>query len=209
MSGIWLVSYIALWLLVIILALVVLSLARLVGQLHRRLGPAGALVTDHGPAIGEHLGEVIGRAGLEAEGALRFPQADDSLLVFVSPTCSACVDLLWDLRAFISRHRDLGVMVISGTPVADRNAAFAKAAEAAGAPLRVLPALTEAARIGPTPFAVWLDSVGVVRAKGIVNQIEHLDSLLHARQSGFASLDEAVEASERVSQPPTSVRSAS
>ncbi len=48
-----LVSNIVLWVLVIVLALIVLALARQVGILHERVAPAGALMPTSGPKVGE------------------------------------------------------------------------------------------------------------------------------------------------------------
>ncbi len=47
------VSNIVLWVLVIVLALIVLALARQVGILHERDAPAGALLPTSGPKVGE------------------------------------------------------------------------------------------------------------------------------------------------------------
>jgi methylamine dehydrogenase accessory protein MauD len=40
------------------------------------------------------------------------------------------------------------------------------------------------------PYAVLLDAAGVLRAKGIVNSREHLESLFEARERGVASLQD-------------------
>ena len=48
-----LVSNIVLWVLVVVLALIVLALARQVGILHERVAPAGALMPTNGPKVGE------------------------------------------------------------------------------------------------------------------------------------------------------------
>lgn len=48
-----LISNLVLWLLVIVLAVVVLALARQVGILHERVAPAGALQPTEGPKVGE------------------------------------------------------------------------------------------------------------------------------------------------------------
>ena len=48
-----LVSNMVLWVIVIVLALVVLALARQVGILHERVAPAGALMPTTGPKVGE------------------------------------------------------------------------------------------------------------------------------------------------------------
>ena len=53
MTDALLVSNVLLWCLVIVLALVVLALARQVGVLHERVAPAGALMPTSGPKVGE------------------------------------------------------------------------------------------------------------------------------------------------------------
>jgi methylamine dehydrogenase accessory protein MauD len=44
--------------------------------------------------------------------------------------------------------------------------------------------------IGKLPYAVLVDHEGVLRAKGLVNSREHLESLLAAQEAGVASLQE-------------------
>src|SRR5919106_504124 len=54
LQGWWAVSYVLLWLLVVMLCVIVVALARQIGTLHLRLGPRGALEIDsEGPALGE------------------------------------------------------------------------------------------------------------------------------------------------------------
>ena len=53
MTEMLVISNIVLWVLVVILALVVLALARQVGILHERVAPAGALQPTEGPKVGE------------------------------------------------------------------------------------------------------------------------------------------------------------
>jgi methylamine dehydrogenase accessory protein MauD len=38
------------------------------------------------------------------------------------------------------------------------------------------------------PYAVLLDEAGLISAKGLVNSREHLESLIIAKESGFATL---------------------
>src|SRR6266700_2838910 len=62
MHGWWTASYVALWLLVGALALLVVALARQVGTLHLRLGPRGALEIDtEGPPLGEAPEPIVAR----------------------------------------------------------------------------------------------------------------------------------------------------
>ena len=52
MSGWWVAAFVVQWFLLIVLAVIVVALARQVGTLHLRLGPRGALeVDDEGPAL--------------------------------------------------------------------------------------------------------------------------------------------------------------
>ena len=106
MTGIWLYSYLALWLAVLALAWFTLSLLRLVGQLHQRLGPAGAAVTGGGLEIGERLPDVLEAHRIVDHALLSFPKRKDTLLVFVSAGCSACEELIPSLLPFARREWD-------------------------------------------------------------------------------------------------------
>lgn len=89
MTDALLVSNLLLWCLVIVLALVVLALARQVGILHERVAPAGALMPTSGPKVGEltrpeALRDLEGRevrvGGSAADGRA-------TLVLWISPTC--------------------------------------------------------------------------------------------------------------------------
>ena len=47
-------------------------------------------------------------------------------------------------------------------------------------------------RIGKLPYAVLIDHEGVIRAKGLVNTREHLESLIEAMEMGIPSIQEFV-----------------
>ncbi|MGM0634213.1 MAG: thiol-disulfide isomerase, partial [Pseudomonadota bacterium] len=90
---------ILLTLVVLALVFAVIALARQIGILHTRLAPAGALMTTAGPKPGEKIDNMsipdihgtpvdIGATGQPA-GAAK-PQ----LLLFVSPTCPVCKELV-------------------------------------------------------------------------------------------------------------------
>ena len=62
MSGWWVAAFVAQWVLLIVLCVVVVALARQVGTLHLRLGPRGALEIDtEGPALGDVVPSVDAR----------------------------------------------------------------------------------------------------------------------------------------------------
>jgi len=47
--------------------------------------------------------------------------------------------------------------------------------------------------VSKLPHAVLIDAGGVIRAKGLVNTREHLESLLEAQERGVASLQEYIK----------------
>ena len=52
--------------------------------------------------------------------------------------------------------------------------------------------LGTAYRVQRLPFAVLLDDQGVVRAKGLINSREQLESLFNATETGFASIQDYI-----------------
>jgi hypothetical protein len=49
-------------------------------------------------------------------------------------------------------------------------------------------------QVGKLPYAVLIDERGIVRAKGLVNSREHLESLLVAKETGYASIQAYLDA---------------
>jgi hypothetical protein len=139
----WVATYALLWLAVAGLVAVVLALYRQVGLLHLRLGPRGAF---------EHDGEGL-PLGTPAPDGLR-----STLLVFTSPTCPVCKQIVPGLRAVASDH---GLTVV-----------HAREEDAQGR------ALHDAFEVPGTPYAVFVGADGQVRAKGAVNTLEQLEGLV-------------------------------
>jgi methylamine dehydrogenase accessory protein MauD len=54
--------------------------------------------------------------------------------------------------------------------------------------------------VAKLPYAVLIDTAGVIRAKGLVNTREHLESLFEASERGVASIQELRER-ERAAAP--------
>ena len=186
------VSNVVLWVLVLALAGVVLALTRQLGVLHQRIAPAGALMLSRGLTVGEPA-PVLELAALDGR-ELRVGGARDdgrsTLLLFVSPTCPVCKTLL---PAVKSSRRDerawMDVILASdGDPMAQREFVRAQALEEI--PYVVSAALGLAYQVSRLPFAALLDERGVLRARGLVNSREHLESLFEARRLGVASLQE-------------------
>jgi len=184
------VSTILLWCLVLGLAFVVLGLVRQIGVLHGRLAPAGALMVDKGVAVGQPAPQltVADRNGQAV--SFGYTNERDQLLFFLSPSCPICKSLLPALKA-IARERaaQLDVVYVSdGDPEAQQ--ALISEYGLSSNHYVVSPEVGMTYQIGKLPYAVLIDRQGVLRAKGLVNSREHLDSLFETQYLGVASLQQ-------------------
>ena len=183
-------SNVLLWLALIGCAVLLLGLLRQVGLLHERSSPMGAMITDHGPDIGDaapvfdlpdHAGATVRIGGSSAEGR-------PTLLMFTAPTCPVC-DKLFPLIKSIARAEKFAVVMISdGQP--DEHQRFLAKHELGDIRYVVSAEVGMAFQVGKIPYGVLLDAEGVIRAKGLTNTREHLESLLEADKSGFASIQQ-------------------
>jgi methylamine dehydrogenase accessory protein MauD len=173
MSGWWLASYIALWVLVAVLALLVIALARQIGTLQLRLGPRGALeMDDEGPPLGE-APEPADTTALDGRPITIGGPGEPQLLLFVSPGCPVCREIVPSVQA-VSRAGRLTPYLIADAD----STAVRQAYGAVGAPVVSAPEVVRAYDVPGTPYAVVLDHVGVVRAKGTVNNLEQVEGLV-------------------------------
>ena len=175
MHGWWAFSYVVLWIVVAALALLVVALARQVGTLHLRLGPRGALEVDgEGPPLGDvpeplDLTDVDGRpVAVGGPGAAQ-------LLLFVSPGCPLCRDVLPSVGAAARAGGLSPIVLTEGEPEDARHLMDGLRIHA---PVVAEPDLGTRYAVPGTPFAVVLDRLGVVRAKGTVNSLEQLEGLV-------------------------------
>ncbi|MGZ4481628.1 MAG: MauE/DoxX family redox-associated membrane protein [Gaiellales bacterium] len=133
-----------------LLWLVVAALTALVLALYRQVGVLHQRLGPRGAF--EHDAESLA-LGSPAPDGLRH-----ALVVFTSATCSIC------------RQIAPGVRALSGEP--GLTVIEARVEEASGARLH------EAFAVPGTPYAVYVDGGGLVRAKGGVENLEQLDGLL-------------------------------
>ncbi len=174
------------------LAVVVFALARQIGLLHERITPVGALMTHHGPNVGEYaqVFDVTTDAGLPMKVGGASSNGKRSLLLFTSPTCPVCKKLMPSALSLAREERDgLDLVLISDGPIAD-HAAFREITGVSDASYVVSSAIGIQYQIGRLPFGVLLDAQGRVLAKGLTNTREHLESLLNVETLGVASIQE-------------------
>ncbi len=189
-----LVSNALLWVLVVVLAFVVVALTRQIGLLHERVAPVGALAIERGPKVGEAAPELAlpSLRGATVRLGGEASQARSTLLFFLSPTCPVCKTLLPTLRR-VAREESPGLRIVyasDGAP--EEHQAFVREHGLADADYVLSEELGMRFEVSKLPFAVLMDAAGVVRAKGIVNTREHLESLFEADRLEVASLQQYV-----------------
>jgi methylamine dehydrogenase accessory protein MauD len=185
-----LVSQALLWTLLLVLVVAVLALARQVGVLHERIAPVGALAIARGPQPGEAAPKVSART--LAEGTVDIgaplPPGHLQLLLFVSPSCPVCKQLLPTAKMFAATESLDLVVVGDGEQGSHR-----KMAARYELPLdRFInsAAVGRAFQVGKLPHAVLISDLGIIVAQGLVNTREHLESLIEVHQTGLRSVQE-------------------
>jgi methylamine dehydrogenase accessory protein MauD len=186
------VSQILSWVVILVLSLTVLALVRQIGVLHERIAPLGALTTRTTVGVGDPAPELdlIDLAGRKVHLGGHRADGRSQLLLFVSPVCPMCKKLLQAVRSFAhSERRGVDVVLVGD---GDRPSHEALVAEhrLEGLPLLLSPIVGITLGIGKLPHAVLIDAHGKVRSSGIVNSREHLESLLVAEETGFASMQD-------------------
>ena len=188
-----LVAVVLLWVLVIALVVAVFALTRQIGVLYERVAPMGALMMDEGPKVGD-IAPVFNLATLGGTRVqLGAPGSHSTLMFFVSPTCPVCKKLMPVLRSSAKVESAwLRVVLASDGDEAKQRAFYEKAA-LADFPYVLSTELGMAYKVAKLPFAVLLDEQGRVRAKGLINSREQLESLFTAKDLGVGSIQEYLQ----------------
>ena len=186
------VSNVVLWIVVAALLVVVYALARQIGVLYERVSPMGALMMDTGPAVGANA-PVLALTDLAGHAInIGAPSPRSTLVFFLSPTCPVCKKLLPIVQsAAVSERRWLSIVLASDGDEAEHRR-FVQRAKLQPFPYVLSRELGMTYHVGKLPYAVLLDERGVVRAKGLVNSREQLESLFTAKELGVASIQEFV-----------------
>lgn len=108
MAGLWLVSYIVLWAIVLVMGLFLVGTLRHVGSLHLQLGASpsdlGTVMPDppnDGPSIGSRTPDVVAET-LNGFGTVMLPSQQHQgriLLMFMAPLCESCQRVVEALNA--------------------------------------------------------------------------------------------------------------
>src|SRR5690606_14835708 len=178
------ISNIVLWLVVLSLVLVVLALSRQIGVLYERVAPMGALTMDKGPAVGDaaptfELADMLGRP---QKIGLAGPRSQ--LLFFLSPTCPVCKKLLPILKSVAATEKKWLEIVLASDGEMPEHLAFYRQAGLEQFSYLLSTSLGMGFQISKLPYAVLIDENGIIRAKGLINSREQLESLFTAKELG-------------------------
>jgi len=186
------VSVVVLWIVVLCLLAVVLALTRQLGVLHERIAPVGALMLNRGLAVGEPAPaiDVVDLHG--ANLRLGAPRTDgkSTLLLFVSPTCPVCKSLLPIVKSSGRDERDWLDIILASDGNTDEHRDYIRANGLGAIPYVLSAPLGMTFQVSRLPFAALLDEAGILRARGLINSREHLESLFEAKRLGVASLQD-------------------
>jgi methylamine dehydrogenase accessory protein MauD len=181
MTPLWLLSYMALWLVVLLLGFLLLGALRALGLLRWRLEQLEAITPSH-----------VGRSGLKpgkkapdftlpcasgGEVSLHDFAGRRVFLVFTMSGCKPCHRIIPELNK-LQRRGDVQVLVVNnGEPEATR-----RWAGETSACFPVLAqqqfSLSKRYEMYATPFAFLIDERGVIASRGIINNGQHIDFVL-------------------------------
>ncbi|MES1947912.1 methylamine dehydrogenase accessory protein MauD [Salinisphaera sp. C84B14] len=163
-------------------------LARQIGVLYERIAPMGALMNDSGPKVGEQSPKFTLESlngGVVSIGTVK---EKATLVFFVSPTCPICKKLIPILRSIRSSEGDWLTVVLASDGDEDKQRRFIDNARLDDFDYVLSTELGLGFRVARLPYALVLDRTGAVRAKGLVNTREQLESLFNAHDLGVVSI---------------------
>lgn len=177
----------------------VFALARQIGILHTRLAPAGALTTSEGPTIGEAAPKLALRDMSNRPVQIGGPAEQPTLVLFVSPTCPICKELLPVAQSVAKRERLTLLFASDGEDLASHER-YVENMALENYPYLLSSELGMTLGASKLPFAVLIDSDGILKARGLVNSREHLESMVEAMISGYHSLQDFMVKEQQLEQ---------
>lgn len=183
------------WVLLLGLGLVVFALARQVGVLHQRIGPAGALMISKAVKVGERSRQfkLHSLEGVETLIGAVDAAGRSTLVMFVAPDCPVCASLLPALKSIGKQEAQWLRLVFASDGEPEQHRAFRREKGLEDFPYVLSTELGMSFEIGKLPYGVLLDANGILTAQGLCNSREHIESLFEAKRLGVASLQEYLQ----------------
>jgi methylamine dehydrogenase accessory protein MauD len=189
MSTLLLLSHIILWVVVALLAAVTLAAVRQIGLIHQRIPPVGARMAPAGPAIGDEAPmfdqpDVLGR-----RTSLGSKKGRKTLMLFVSTHCSTCQEIAPAIRSIARSEAAMFDTILVSDGSMQDVLTYVRNHRLSPIPVILSGELHQAYDVVTTPFGLVINEHQKVVTKGIVNNIEHLESLVRAAELGVDSFE--------------------
>ena len=167
-GGVWIVSYVLLWVTVIALGLAVVVLLRQIGLLHTRIAPMGVNFAGEGPELDQPAPPLPD---------VDYSASEVTVVAFTSPTCELCAALVPGLERIEAGYDEVRLRTVSS-----------------GDGQRIFGAFS----VRSTPYLVAVDAQGVVRSRGVANSIDQAEEMLAEVLAGPPVIDlEALESAAK------------
>jgi hypothetical protein len=195
MSGLWPIGLALAAVIALVQACALIALFAALGRLmFRERSRYQVLITEDGPALGSPLPPVTGRDARTHEPVAATQFLGRRLVVlFVSPGCHACDDVLQAVRARQRAGRDeVSFLIVVHGPPAE---ADSYAGQLPGAPVLADPEeqIFQACSVERMPLGLLVDPWGYVRMKGIVNTPDQLAGLIAGQGRSMVGLSWSAE----------------
>ena len=180
-------ALIALWVVVLVQLALTYVLARQIGILFERVSPVGAMISSSGPEPGCPV-PALALPNLNGPGLTLGNSGKAQLVFFLSTTCPICkvlLPVLAGIREDEGRWLDV-ILASDGREALHRR--LIETERLQDFPYVLSSELGMSFKVAKLPFAVLIGPDGTVRAKGLVNSREQLESLFTASETGVPSL---------------------
>jgi hypothetical protein len=147
-GSVWMISYVLLWLAVLVLGLAVLALLRQVGLLHTRVAPMGVHFAGEGPELDQPAPDA---------GDVDYSRAHCTLLAFTAASCEICATLRPGLARLGRSYREVELRFVDHDQAPEVFSRFG---------------------VRSTPYLVVVDGHGVVRSRGVANTLDQAEEML-------------------------------
>jgi methylamine dehydrogenase accessory protein MauD len=180
MNTLWLASHVLHWVITICLVLVILVISRQIGLMHRRLMPASARIENLGPEIGTKIPESIFQDINGHQIDLSSHSEKLKMLIFISVGCITCQELMpavKSIRKSEKKYLDVYLFSLSDDEKSNRN--FIRSNGLEDVSFIVEREVGRKYNVMSPPYAILVDAGNIVITKGVVNHLDHLESILH------------------------------
>jgi len=182
------VSNVVLWVIVVLLLLIVFALTRQIGVLHERVAPVGALMPMNGPKIGEQISPII-LTTLAGDSIHLGADGIKTFIYFLSPGCPVCKSLLPVVKD-VEQAEDFRLVFASDGETESTHLRYAEEHGISAEQYVISRDLGLALAVNKLPFAALIDNDGVLKGRGLVNNREHVESLLTAEELDVSTVQE-------------------